>query len=1355
MSSGQPVPARTGVGSGSTVHHMATTTATGTGLSPARTTQTPFANLQQGILAMSMQAAQKTASPVVSSQTSLRPGAPVLTPRGPTSQGPSPRKKIKVEEVEPATEEIAVSRRLILDERLSQMHEIKQDYIDHLTECFFLQQGGQMMDFYQWRKKPTPQLLHFLKSGMLDSDDEEDSLLKYLPDRRSLDSEVKVSSVGGILPISTPVATSTTLPASVAALSQQGSISARVGVLSTVAGSHVGAGSSIHRSVSDSRLATLSAQSTKTIMTTSPSGASIKKTPPGSPGRQRQNSFDGTNIKGISSQEAIVERAKQEAQVMSRVAELRKEGLWSSRRLPKVQEPPRNKAHWDYLLEEMQWLAADFQQERKWKKTCARKIAKMVQKYFQDIEQKELRAEKEETMKLKRTAAQLAKMVKEFWSNIEKVVQYKQNSRLDEKRKKAMDLHLNFIVDQTEKYSSWLSEGLTGQTSTTGSLNTTPTSSLAGDEEFRPEESESDDEETIDKDEAGIDEEETKDEVEALQKESELPLDQLIESLPKEILEKPASLDQLEDTDDQPEADRTKKSDEDFNAESDESDVEETIDEQEEHEDKHEQKKELDELKDEGEMDIEELRAKYAAAYEIDMPVDSGEESTDIDQSDDEADEDSDDEEEDEDEEEEEADVDVEGGEDVGLEALVQEDTSTNEIKPRAVKEEDERDKALTDIAAQAASLQPKGYTLESAEVKTTVPFLLRHTLREYQHVGLDWLATMYEKRLNGILADEMGLGKTIQTIALLAHLACEKGIWGPHLIVVPTSVMLNWEMEIKKWCPSFKILTYYGSQKERKQKRMGWTKTNAFHICITSYKLVIQDHQSFRRKKWKYLILDEAQNIKNFKSQRWQTLLNFNSMRRLLLTGTPLQNSLMELWSLMHFLMPNVFQSHKDFKEWFANPLTGMIEGSHEYNESLIRRLHKVLRPFLLRRLKDDVEKQMPKKYEHIVMCHLSKRQRFLYDEFMAQGKTKETLATGHFMSVINILMQLRKVCNHPSLFDPRPIVSPLQVQGLTYHTASLVLQVFKDNPLEKLDLHHYPGLADMERDLPAFIAHRVRKLQTGRKLIEEIDIAPPPPARPPPGKLKLNAIRCVSPALQTGRASPMVGSRSASPATVTVAGPTTTTATAVTPSTPRATVNPVINTTTVTMVTSAGGQVTSTPASSQPITVQIQHTDQGTRLVVPSGQLSSLPGFIQIVQTSTGQHLIATSAPSIVSTATSATVVVNGSPVVTMATTSARPVVSTATSQLKMAAGIQSTVTTAQSVAATSSQQPKPVMWVSPLATTTAHSNGDNPGYSTAKGAPKSFTKVTYSSQLLKHWEKEKIMKQKKDPFFLGICL
>jgi E1A-binding protein p400 len=229
-------------------------------------------------------------------------------------------------------------------------------------------------------------------------------------------------------------------------------------------------------------------------------------------------------------------------------------------------------------------------------------------------------------------------------------------------------------------------------------------------------------------------------------------------------------------------------------------------------------------------------------------------------------------------------------------------------------------------------------------------------------------LRTLHDRKLNGILADEMGLGKTIQTISLLASLACDKGIWGPHLIVVPTTIIMNWEMEFKKWCPGFKILTYFGSQKERKIKRHGWSKENSFHICITSYKLVIQDHFAFRRKKWYYMILDEAQNIKNFKSQRWQTMLRFNTKRRLLLTGTPLQNDVMELWSLMHFLMPNIFSNQQDFKEWFSNPFSQSVNQNKSLNLRIVQKLQSILRPFLLRRMKRDVEKQLPEKIEHIV---------------------------------------------------------------------------------------------------------------------------------------------------------------------------------------------------------------------------------------------------------------------------------------------------------------------------------------------------------------------------------------------------
>lgn len=321
--------------------------------------------------------------------------------------------------------------------------------------------------------------------------------------------------------------------------------------------------------------------------------------------------------------------------------------------------------------------------------------------------------------------------------------------------------------------------------------------------------------------------------------------------------------------------------------------------------------------------------------------------------------------------------------------------------------------------------------------LKTAVPCLLRGTLREYQHFGLDWLAGLYANGTNGILADEMGLGKTIQTIALLAHLAVEHEVWGPHLIVVPTSVLLNWEVEFKKFLPGFKVLTYYGTQEERRRKRQGWMDKEKWHVWITSYPIILADCQIFRRRGWHYLVLDEAHNIKNFRSQRWQTLLTFKTRARLLLTGTPLQNNLTELWSLLFFLMPTDsnetgiggFADLQEFTSWFRKPVEQILETGRDKlddeGRAIVSKLHRVLRPFLLRRLKADVEKQMPGKTEHVISCRLSKRQRYLYDGFMSRSQTRETLASGNYLSIINCLMQLRKVCNHPDLFETRQIVT------------------------------------------------------------------------------------------------------------------------------------------------------------------------------------------------------------------------------------------------------------------------------------------------------------------------------------------
>lgn len=177
-------------------------------------------------------------------------------------------------------------------------------------------------------------------------------------------------------------------------------------------------------------------------------------------------------------------------------------------------------------------------------------------------------------------------------------------------------------------------------------------------------------------------------------------------------------------------------------------------------------------------------------------------------------------------------------------------EAESSQKKPRT--EHTEASDTEAALAALEASAEKARTTLASR------PFLLSEwvKLREYQQVGLNWLVSLHSRRLNGILADEMGLGKTLQTITLLAYLAAYKGIWGPHLVVVPTSVILNWETELKRFCPSFKVLCYYGSAKRRKELRTGWTKTNVYHVVITSYQLAVQDAFAFKRKRWYYLIV-------------------------------------------------------------------------------------------------------------------------------------------------------------------------------------------------------------------------------------------------------------------------------------------------------------------------------------------------------------------------------------------------------------------------------------------------------------------------------------------------------------------
>ncbi|KAF7303328.1 SNF2 family helicase ATPase [Mycena kentingensis (nom. inval.)] len=267
-------------------------------------------------------------------------------------------------------------------------------------------------------------------------------------------------------------------------------------------------------------------------------------------------------------------------------------------------------------------------------------------------------------------------------------------------------------------------------------------------------------------------------------------------------------------------------------------------------------------------------------------------------------------------------------------------------------------------------------------------PKMLMAQLKEYQLKGLNWLATLYEQGINGILADEMGLGKTVQSISLLSYLAETHDIWGPFLVVAPASTLHNWQQEISRFVPGLKALPYWGNVKDRATLRKFWSKKEItynkdapFHVLITSYQLVTQDQQYFQRVNWQYMILDEAQNIKNSSSVRWKTLLGFHCRNRLLLTGTPIQNSMQELWALLHFIMPSLFDSHDEFNEWFSKDIENAAENKgSKLNEHQLRRLHMILKPFMLRRVKRHVQNELSEKIEKDIYVDLSARQRALY---------------------------------------------------------------------------------------------------------------------------------------------------------------------------------------------------------------------------------------------------------------------------------------------------------------------------------------------------------------------------------------
>ncbi|KAL8907292.1 MAG: hypothetical protein Q9171_005911 [Xanthocarpia ochracea] len=292
--------------------------------------------------------------------------------------------------------------------------------------------------------------------------------------------------------------------------------------------------------------------------------------------------------------------------------------------------------------------------------------------------------------------------------------------------------------------------------------------------------------------------------------------------------------------------------------------------------------------------------------------------------------------------------------------------------------------------------------------------FVQNGEMRDYQVAGLNWLVSLHENGISGILADEMGLGKTLQTIAFLGYLRHIRGITGPHLIVVPKSTLDNWNREFTKWTPEVNILILQGVKDERHQLINDRLIDEKFDVCITSYEMILREKTHLKKFAWEYIIIDEAHRIKNEESALAQIIRIFNSRNRLLITGTPLQNNLHELWALLNFLLPDVFGDSEAFDSWFSN--------QEADQDTVVQQLHRVLRPFLLRRVKSDVEKSLLPKKEVNLYIGMSDMQVKWYKKILEKDIDAVNGAAGKRESktrLLNIVMQLRKCCNHPYLFE------------------------------------------------------------------------------------------------------------------------------------------------------------------------------------------------------------------------------------------------------------------------------------------------------------------------------------------------
>ncbi|CAH0398191.1 unnamed protein product [Chilo suppressalis] len=325
--------------------------------------------------------------------------------------------------------------------------------------------------------------------------------------------------------------------------------------------------------------------------------------------------------------------------------------------------------------------------------------------------------------------------------------------------------------------------------------------------------------------------------------------------------------------------------------------------------------------------------------------------------------------------------------------------------------------------------------------------------LAPYQLVGLNWLAVLHKQGVSGILADEMGLGKTVQVIAFLAHLKETGQARGTHLVVVPASTLDNWSGELARWCPSLRVSKYYGHPEERRQLRIEYARgLDKYDVVLTTYTMVSscpEERKMFRITPMHYVVYDEAHMLKNMSTQRYDNLLKIKSKHRLLLTGTPLQNNLIELMSLLCFVMPHMFSGKTDdlkslFQKNAKVKTTKKADGTitkeddvPAFEQSQISQAKRIMKPFVLRRLKRDVLQDLPKKTNHTELCPMSERQQALYKELIAGFSANDgTIHATTEQSGMSMMMDMRKLANHPLLLRCHYV--PQQVRQIAARLAA-----------------------------------------------------------------------------------------------------------------------------------------------------------------------------------------------------------------------------------------------------------------------------------------------------------------------------